>query len=327
MLWERTAGRPDRQHLLVMSLAFSSLVGATYLIVQELGVDTVEWLQPDGLTPNHSPGVLGNSNFSGAHVAMGIGPTVWLAVRASGRARILWVGTLAVCLAGVAVSQSRGAMLATAVTLLVAASLVRLGLRRLALAAAAAVALLGVVALATSNNGVSDLVDPTTSDERVDLWTVALRGAPDHLVLGGGPDLYLVTFTEHAGGELAGVFADEPHNVVLDHLDGSGLLGAAAWLAVLGATVATARRAPRELVAPWLLLGVAYLVQAMVSIDAVPLLLWAWVAVAGVAGAVVGGIAGGIFGSGDLTVIGSIAGGVTGLAIGGIGYQIYDMTR
>ena len=77
--------------------------------------------------------------------------------------------------------------------------------------------------MSSSDRGFDDLINANTSDQRVDLWEVALRGSPDHLLLGGGPDLYVVTFTEHAGDDLDGVVANEPHNVLLDHLDGSGI--------------------------------------------------------------------------------------------------------
>ncbi len=283
LLWEQMAGRDDRQRVLVTAIVLSACAGSLYMGAQQLNIESIGWLQPNGIAPNHAPGLLGNSNFSGAHAAMGVGPAVWLAARSRGNVRLLWVGAVALNLAGTAVSQSRGAMLATAVTLLLAAALLQVQARRLALVAAAMVALTGVVALATSNNGVADLVDPTTSDERLSLWEVSMRGMPDHLWLGGGPDLYLVTFEDHAGPELAGIFADEPHNIFLDHLDGSGILGGAAWLALVGTVCVAATRGRRPESEPWMLLGVAYLMQGMVSIDAVPLLAWAWVAVAGVA--------------------------------------------
>ncbi len=283
LLFASMTRRDGRRQQLLVAVAASSLAGAAYLLSQELNIETQEWLQFGGVEPTHPPGFLGNSNFSGAHVAMGIGPMVWLAARSQRHWRILWIGAVLVALAGVGVSQSRGAMLATALALGLAASQFRPGLRRLLIVGAGAVLVLGSVTLATSNRGISDLIDNNTGDQRVDLWDVALRGSQDHLILGGGPDLYLLTFRDNAGSDLEGVVADEPHNVLLDQLDGSGLLGAAAWLALVAAVIVMARAGPTRRVGPWALMGATYLGQSLVSIEAVPLQLWAWVAVAGVA--------------------------------------------
>lgn len=277
------SGRPDRRRQLLGVVVASATAGALYLWAQQIGLDSVIWLDVGGNEPAHPPGLLGNSNFSGAHVALGVGPAIWLSLRSVGRWRIAWATASLVLLSGIGVSQSRGAMVAAVSALLLAVALMGAGRRpRLFAFAAVAIAVLGVAAIASSNRGFDDLINANTSDQRVDLWEVALRGSPDHLFLGGGPDLYLVTFTENASGDLDGVVANEPHNVLLDHLDGSGLLGAAAWLAVVGATVALGRSRGRGDLAPWTLMGTGYLVQAMVSIDAVPLQLWAWVVVAAV---------------------------------------------
>ena len=154
--------------------------------------------------------------------------------------------------------------------------------RTLAIGAVVAAAAIGVVALATNDGGSDELFGTRTWSERADLWEVALRGAADRPVLGGGPDLFRLTFEEHAGPELAGVVSDEPHNALLDHLDGAGFLGAAAWLAVVATGVAAARRRGDRAGTAWAAMGAAYLAQAMVSIDVVPLLLWGWVALGGV---------------------------------------------
>ena len=268
----------NRRHAL-MAIALSGLVGALYLWSQEVGVDAWGWLEPWDRPPRHPPGALGNSNFSGAHLALASMPALTLAARSRGRLGVVWGVVAALILSGVAVSQSRGAMLA------VGAGLIVLGARRstrrtLVVAAVVAAAAVGVVALATNDGGSDELFGTRTWSERVDLWEVALRGAGDRPVLGGGPDLFRLTFEEHAGDELSGVVSDEPHNVLLDHLDGAGFLGAAGWLAVVAGAATVARRGGRETIA-WSAMGAAYLAQAMVSIDVVPLLLWGWIALGG----------------------------------------------
>ncbi len=276
------AGSARRRREVLMAIAGSGVLGAAYLWSQELGIDAWGWLEPWDLPPRHPPGALGNSNFSGAHLAMALGPTVVLAAMARGRARLGWGVAALIVLSGVAVSQSRGAFLAVGACLLVLA-FGRPTRRRFAVGAVIVAAVVSVVALATNEGGSDELLATDTWSERVDLWEVALKGAADRPVLGGGPDLFLLTFEDHAGASLAGVVSDEPHNVLLDHLDGSGFGGAAAWLAVVAATVAAARRGGRT-VLPFAAMGAAYLAQAMVSIDVVPLVLWGWVAVAGMVG-------------------------------------------
>ena len=278
--------RRHRRQALV-ALALSGALGATYLWSQELGIDAWGWLEPWDQPPRHPPGALGNSNFSGAHLAIASMPALALAAQSRGRHRVVWGAAAALVLSGVAVSQSRGAMMAVGAGLIVLAA-GRSTKRTLVVGAVVVGAAVGLVALATNDGGSDELFGTRTWDERLDLWEVALRGAADRPVLGGGPDLFRLTFEEHAGPELSGVISDEAHNVLLDHLDGAGFLGAAAWLGVVAAAAATARRREDRSVTVWTATGAAYLAQAMVSIDVVPLVLWGWVALGGVAATGVG---------------------------------------
>lgn len=84
-------------------------------------------------------------------------------------------------------------------------------LRLIAVATAVTATITAAVALAAGGD-VHDLVSGSTLIDRVDLWRIAFRGLPEHFVLGGGPDLYQVTFNEHAGPAFAGISSDEPHN-------------------------------------------------------------------------------------------------------------------
>ncbi len=286
MLARALAESPERRVQLLGAVVTSGVLGALYLVAQERGVDAFSWFEPWSARPRHPPGALGNSNFSGAHVALALGPALVLASERRGKVRVVLAVVVLVLLAGVGVSQSRGAIMAVlaACAVVVARSTPPMR-RRLTAAVAGGLALLGLVAVATNDAGLTELVGTGTATERIDLWEVALEGAADRPILGGGPDLYTLTFADHAGPELAGVVSDEPHNVLLDHLDGSGLLGAGAWLGVVMAIVASARMSiNRRRLTPWLAMGAGYLAQAAVSIDVVPLQLWGWVAAAGVLG-------------------------------------------
>ena len=285
LLYGHLVSRPHRRGQLLGAIGVSAAIGGIYLVGQQLDLDSIVWLEGDGQTPEHPPGLLGNSNFSGAHVAMGVAPLAWKTATARGRWRYVWFAGGVVSLLGVAISQSRGAMIAAVAGLVVLVAASPRRPRWLPVAAATTVALVVGVAL-VAGDGLDDLTDSTTSGERIDLWEIALRGVGDNPILGGGPDLYVLTFDEHAGPELSGVSADEPHNVLLDHLDGAGLLGAAAWLLLVAGLIHAALTSGRlSRTAPWLGMGAAYLAQAMVSIDVVPLLLWGWVAASGILGA------------------------------------------
>lgn len=285
LLAHRLGEARARHSQMAGALVVSAALGAVYLWFQEGGVDAFSWLEPWREAPRHPPGALGNSNFSGAHLAMATPAALWLAHGTRGRGRALWIAAAVLCTSGVAVSQSRGAMLALAAGLMVGAVAWRLPWRPIVGAGAAIMVLVAGFALATNDRGADELLASTTWGERVDLWQVALDGFPDHPILGGGPDLYRLTFADHAGPELADVVSDEPHNVLLDHLDGAGVAGAAAWLVVVVAAVRVGLAASRRRVAAlWFTVGAVYLTQAMVSIDVVGLQTWGWVAVAGLAG-------------------------------------------
>jgi len=113
----------------------------------------------------------------------------------------------------------------------------------------------------------------------------------DHPVLGTGPDTFGLVFPRYSPREMTGrpVPVDKPHNILLERATDAGLLGLACYLAVLGLTGAAVWRARRLTGVPLALLGawsgalVAYLVQGLTSIDAVPLALDGWLALAALA--------------------------------------------
>lgn len=270
-------GRGDRQRQLLWAMALSGVIGAGYLVIQWAGWDWFEW------GPSQfPPGVMGNSNFSGAHAALGAVAALHLmsARSASRGLRIVAVVATALTSAGVLISASRGAMLA------LVAGAAWLGTRRpqwrQRLRERAPLVLLVAVLVVAVAAG-SERFSAATVDQRLDVWEVALRGVPGHALVGGGPDLFLATFAEHRNevAELRGVVADEPHNIVLDVLDGSGLVGLAMWVGLLAFVAGRRSRAGTGFVA----VGLAYLVQGFVSIDVVGLQLLGWLAAAGVVAA------------------------------------------
>lgn len=264
-------GRPDRQRQLLMAIAASGSLGGAYLIIQELGWDWFDWA-----ASQYPAGVMGNSNFSGAHAALGLLALLAVLAPLDGRVRLVSAAAVLPAGIGLVVSGSRGAYLALLVGVVI-------GARRETDPAARRAAKLIVVAMVLVLLGAGSSFSRVTLDQRMDVWEVGLRGLPDHLLVGGGPDLFLVTFAEHRVEvpAVANVVADEPHNLLLDVADGSGLIGLAALLGVI-VTVAS-YRSPGAL--GFVVVGAGYLAQAMFSIDVVGLQLLGWLAAAGVVAA------------------------------------------
>jgi O-antigen ligase len=280
------AGRPDRQRGLLVTLALSGAVGAAYLWTQELDLDFADWVDSSNRDPSHPPGTLGNANFSGAHVAIGAVAALAAVRLHQRRAQYLLAAVAGFALTGVAVSQSRGAMIAAVVGLTVLALAGKTRLRSIVALvgmAAGMIVLAGLLLVPDGDFG--DLFDDSTGHDRLDLWGTALDGWTERPIVGGGPDLYRLTFADKRSDTLGGSSADEPHNVLLDHLDGAGLLGAIAWLGVAGSVARLAwirRRSAGPELNAFSAVGAAYLGQAMVSIDVVGLQLLGWTAAAGV---------------------------------------------
>ena len=193
MIATAAGGRPDRQRALLRVLALSAGVGACYLWLQQADVDLTTWLEPWDQPPRHPPGTLGNSNFSGAHMALGSIAGAWLALHTRGSKRVAWAVATALTLSAVGVSQSRGAMLAALVglTVLALAGNRRRTSRRIIIASVVPLVALVVAATILVGEGdLDELIDSDTLADRIDLWQVALNGWRDHPVVGGGPDLY-----------------------------------------------------------------------------------------------------------------------------------------
>jgi O-antigen ligase len=280
------AGRPDRQRALLVTLALSGAVGAAYLWTQQLDLDFADWVDSSSRDPSHPPGTLGNANFSGAHVAIGAVAALAAVRLHQRRAQYLLAALAGFALAGVAVSQSRGAMVAAVVGLTVLALAGKTRWRSIVALvgmAAGMIVLAGLLLVPDGDFG--DLFDDSTGHDRLDLWGTALEGWTERPIVGGGPDLYRLTFADNRNDSFGGSSADEPHNVLLDHLDGAGLLGAIAWLGVAGSVARLAlirRRSAGPELNAFSALGAAYLGQALVSIDVVGLQLLGWTAAAGV---------------------------------------------
>ncbi|HEX2923500.1 MAG TPA: hypothetical protein VHS28_05670, partial [Chloroflexota bacterium] len=144
---------PARGRRLVLAIALGASIPSLYALIQRFGLDPIPW----GIDNSRRVvGTLGQPTFLGAYLAAAIPSTVWLVLGAGARrARFGLALLLAIQLLALLFSQSRAAWLGAAV----GGSLVllrsdpgrrlvgRIGLRRLALAGAAALTLLVAINL------------------------------------------------------------------------------------------------------------------------------------------------------------------------------------
>ena len=220
------------------------------------------------LYPDVAPVVLGRSsgltvhpNVQGAFLASMLGGLLMWGCIAGARRRLVLGVTTVLVLAGIAVTDSRGAWLASAMVIVCAVVLwVRGGRRRSLVAgpAAAAVILLGVL------NG--RLLSTAEFATRARAWRVALREAVSAPVFGLGPGTYPLHFRAYYGA--AGVIP-HAHNLWLDLASQEGLVGVTVVglllvVALRAAPAAWARAEPSMEVA-WSLVLIAFLVDGMVD--------------------------------------------------------------
>ncbi|HEU5038711.1 MAG TPA: O-antigen ligase family protein [Nocardioides sp.] len=177
--------------------------------------------------------------------AVALGP----AVRGSGRDRRLWdLATVVVAMAIVG-TLSRGALVGLAGMLVVAvlSGAVRLRVATGLVAAVAAAVLVGVAAVpqlvSVSLQQKSVIADQNVS-ERLQLWGAAAQMTVEHPVLGLGPGAFALDHQEYTSSLPDDVNhpLDVAHNTWLELSSELGVVGLAAFVAMLGLAYTEARR-------------------------------------------------------------------------------------
>lgn len=122
--------------------------------------------------------------------------------------------------------------------------------------------------------------------ERMGIWRMTLQMARDKLLFGTGPDTFIYAMQEHmaeTGQSLQQLF-DNPHNMLLAVLSGSGVPALALYLALMACVAVSCLRASRRDAWPLVLLAglAAYLLQGMFtfSICLVAPMFWAMLGMA-----------------------------------------------
>jgi hypothetical protein len=278
----------SRPFPLIVALAATGAVVGLYTFLQMVGLDPLPWSfaePPSGST-------VGNTNFSGAYMAITMPACVYLWGRRDGLARVGMAVTAMTAL-GLFLSGSQGAWAGAAGGVAVALALpAQRGTwtRRLAALVPAGVALLlvGLVVASLVFTRVPG-VAPEAGRYRGLWWLAAADMSFDSPLVGHGPNAFALEGSRYRSLEDALSLGywniDDPHSVPLAFLANAGVLG---LLGFAGAGVWVVQRMRRirpgqTTAAVFAGSAIAYFVQSVVSIDEIVPRLGLWVALAGLA--------------------------------------------
>src|SRR3989440_6931674 len=305
LYWER----PTDLKEVARAATLASLLLAGYVLIQKAGLDWIPWRDSNNLPPTFPVGTMGNSNFAGGYLAIAAPLFAYVVLSARTRSwRMILGAAFALDLLALWFTQTRGALIAAGVALMVWAFLYRDRLPRwvrlATLAAVCAGMLLAVVVVVHpgmreapgifSKAGAFSPFRTGTFQDRSYYWITGLRIFRHHPILGTGPDTYYANYPRFrlpaAGAKLGLPITDQPHNVFVEYASNSGILGLGSYLALLGLTLWYGYRRIRDLqgttqllLAAFMTTLVAYMVNGFFSIDVPPLAVMGWVALAGIA--------------------------------------------
>jgi hypothetical protein len=302
LYWEK----PDDLRQVLGATAVSATLVSLYVILQELGFELVKTTDINGQPSAHPDGTLGNSNFAGGFLGLSAPVFLYLALSSAGRVgRRVWISLLAVDLVAVWFTQSRGGMLAAIFSLLAMALCYREQLPHWARIGAVATigAVVLVAVLVAWHPGTTKPIPPLdkvealsteTLGERGNYWAAAGKMFLDSPVVGLGPASYFENYPKYRTTDDArslGLFeTDSAHNIFFEYASDAGILGAGAFVAVVGLALVYGYRSARVLtrsrkllVTTFFAVLVGYLTQGFFSVDVPPLAAMGWIAVGGVA--------------------------------------------
>lgn len=253
------ASGPGGVRALVVAAGATGAVLASLSVVQEFALGNA-WdfagfsavgSGPDlgGATARHS-GPLDDPNVWGRNLVLllPLGLLLWRTAGAALPRAVAAVGVLGL-LAGIYLSGSRGALLATAVALTIwfpfGLARPRRALLVLLVGAAVASMLPGLssrlATLADAGSATSEGGDPSIAG-RVTVLEHAVAMATDHPVLGVGAGNFLLADQEYRLRETTWAGPLQAHNLYLEIVAETGALGGVAWLLLLGAAGGVALR-------------------------------------------------------------------------------------
>lgn len=272
---------------LAKGLAMAGGVVGAYALLQSLGLDPLWQPGTDAGTP-FPPSSIGHYNFAGGFLAISLPSSIYLWARAE--PAWLWRVTTIGTLVGLVMTNSQGGWIAAVAGVIILCG--TLARERWASGAAvsrwivACLMLFLVVGVAVSA-GSSDPPLGATAKTRGLLWRTAVQMGGDTPVVGRGPAAYALEGVRYRTLDYIllekNTKADDPHSVPLSFWANAGALGALGFLvfALMVARIGIRLDSADLLGATFFAGCVAYLVQALVSIDEPSLRAGLWICVAG----------------------------------------------
>ncbi len=296
--------RPTRLVELVAAMSVAATISGLAVALASRGFAEID--PSTGQLFTAPVGLQGHPNLSGAFLGMAVPSFAYLVLRSKGLwSRALLVCGLALDLAALGTTRSRGGVLAAVCGLAVmAAALARPLSRRRALAVVGVGALAGAALWSawlqpTMRRAVdapegSSLLRAKTAQIRLWAWESAARAVADHPLFGAGPDTFDLVHPRYRGpldgAYLGSRLTGKPHNVFLERAVDTGLPGGAGYVALVGVAlwrgVRRGRRLPREsrlVLACFAGTLAAYAAQGFVSFDTPNLAMPGWVALGAIA--------------------------------------------
>jgi O-antigen ligase len=229
---------------------------AAYAIVQRAGLDPVwEGYLPGGRVFSS----IGQANALAAYLVLTIPVSAALLLGSRPRVRAIPLLVVAVTVAALVLTRSRGGFLGLVAALAVLGvgwwSLLRAPTRRARRAVAAVAVGVTLVVVAVSAGALSRVsLDDASIRFHADAWRVAAQVAVEHPVLGTGPETFPDVFPRYSqdvlppdrAAALDAFRVESPHNVYLAIAAGSGMPALMAYLGILAGALFVVARAARN---------------------------------------------------------------------------------
>lgn len=273
----------------IVTIAVSTTIAATYAAAQSVGIEPVAWRATDGTAAFST---FGNSTFMGAAAGIGLVASFSAALLTRVALRPLWILPAVLFVSAAAGARSNGFVLAFgAGSLLFAWSARRVvgpWPLRIAVTTGAIVAALSVAGLvAPALPGPAGLAGSAIRESmgpRSEYWNAGLRAFLARPLSGWGPDTFAQVFPRYRSAYHAanlGRLTDKIHNVPLERFAESGFVAGIAFLMLIAQGLFAGLKPPRLRKDSILLAGgtgvlAAYFAQSLVSIDTPALAVFMW---------------------------------------------------
>lgn len=240
------------RHLVALIVAL--IVGA--VLAAAVGFAPIGDASPTVRQDGRIAGGLGDPNYLAAGIVVALSLTAGLAV-ATRRLGLRWalIGVAGFLLISLAATGSRGGLIAAAISIVAALLLIRSSRIRFGVVVATALAVTGLW-LVSNSSGTWDRIREfdTRGTGRVDLWDIAWRMSGDHPLIGVGVNNFRANSDDYVrqpgAPEDIELITERPHvvhDIYLQQLAETGIIGLSLLLTVIGAALTTTWKAIRRL--------------------------------------------------------------------------------